>query len=337
MALVLTGAVCFASPCRGQSSVGAKLLANVPPTVSWQLWCPGCPPTTGTAAATAGLLTASGSLLAGPGNAFSLGWDVATPANPETRIWAGAGMTGQLSATSTTMDCTILVEGARDAAGHLRIDLSYAGDIPPSLSVDVRDDGSPEAMSTAPPAPGHTNYRHERRVPVTFGSGTLPVRLQLAANSWSPFACEIRVRFEPSAASALDLGSGCSANRVGWLHGSPTVMRDYFLAAQPGPTPGATSFVAQGHGALAFFFVSEHDKRLPIGTLAMGLGCDDLLEYVVFTDPGLSAGSGTWRLTVPPLPAGLRLFVQHASLDATTPVYAPQTRFGATNVVRFDT
>lgn len=54
---------------------------------------------------------------------------------------------------------------------------------------------------------------------------------------------------------------------------------------------------------------------------------------VLLDGPGIDLGNGQWALPVPPLPAGLDVHFQHASMGS----WNGQVRFGLTNVVRYQT
>jgi len=332
-ALVLIGASCLV-PCTAQSAVGGKLAANTM-TLDWRpIPCPGCPYTT--LAHPAGTLDPVGTFVGGPYNALVVDWNTPSAGDPTGRLRVSTGSGIALgNEISITVDCTLFLQ-APTGTGHLLVELTSSGDMPVQSFVDVNDDGTDDAVCT-PPSPYSVWYHaHERRIPVKIGSTPLPVRVRMSTAGWGePLEGIVSITYVPSAPNTADLGSGCDPNRVGWIAGQPAQMRDYFLAAQPGPSPAAATLVAQGYGTIAQFIVSEHDARLPAGLLGLGPGCDDLLQYVLLTDPGTSAGPGTWQLLVPPLPPGLHFFVQHASYGLATP--PPATRFGASNIVRYDT
>lgn len=238
---------------------------------------------------------------------------------------------------SVQAEWTYTVDAPPGTFGHLLLVDSMGGDFPAvAWRIDVHDDGKIDAQSQPPSTMVVPNTR-ERRLPVTVGNRPLRVRIVHAGTAMAPQTYRLTIAFEPWAAGAADLGSSCGPRDIGWYAvGYTRYNHSYFLAALPGTGGSPAKFVARGYGGLAVFVASDRDVRLPVGSIGIAPGCDDLLSVQLLEDPGVATGIGRWELDVPPLPPGLHLFVQHASLDWPTPGFPP-ARFGATNIVRLDT
>lgn len=238
--------------------------------------------------------------------------------------------------TQFQADVTMWVSGPAGRWGTIEIETTqYQGGWP---TVDIFDDGSNDAvLGNYYGSIGSSTLTRRWSIPVQLTQSPLPVRIAHdTGNEYSYLYESVRVRFVPWSAAASDLGSSCPVNHTGWVVGE-NEDQDYGLTVGEGVGGAAAVLHATGHGQLQFFVIGWSPNRLPVGSIAIGNGCDDLLTDIITFAPGTAPHPfvfNEWTLSIPPLPAGLTLFVQHASLGGSANA---TTYFGATNVVRYQT
>lgn len=311
----------LALPSTAQSSVGAALVANTPIVVTHT-----DPSGTTTAAQPAGSLLQPGSV-ALPAAQIQVDWTPPTTNDPSCRFDYSSWPV-DFTLTDVNLDCTLWLWGP-GVHGHVQIDMTNAGDFPGHLRVDVYDDGVVEADTLS--LPYFWSFAANLHVPVVLGATCVPIRIRMHGATVAPEWRSIAVRFVPWGTATADLGSSCSPNLVGQINHQD--VHDYYLAALPGTGGDVLRLEADGYGTVHTFVVALTQARLPVGTIGLGLGCDDLLAAPVLDGPGIDLGNGRWALSVPPLPAGLNVHFQNASMGT----WGGQIRFGLTNVVRYQT
>lgn len=314
-----------------QAPLHAELIANTPMTVGWQ-WIGPPPVPSGSTTYPAGLLPRTGRIDAASGSTnLYLRWNA--PVGQSLRAWIGVthNSGSPVATTTSSGDWTYVVSGPTGTVGHVHIDLHSSSDwtSPSNIEVDVHDDGSIEANTAHSTSSPYVSGAWD--IPVTLDATPLRVRIRHSASGTIPQGFGVSAEFVPWAAGARDLGSSCPINEVGWLQIFPDVRRFYFLSLLPANGTSPLRFAATGFGTLATFVVSDRDVRLPVGSIGLGLGCDDLLAFPIATDAGIATGDGEWQLPLPPLSPGTQLYVQHVSLGAA-PGGAP-IRFGISNLV----
>jgi hypothetical protein len=332
----------FSTACAVAASaqVSATLVANAPFVATWTMGA-----NTGSLTYPAGPLVADGSmLLPAPFGNVRMQWIVPQPGAASCEFFA-ARTVGSSLTYSSAADLTMAVTGPVGLPGHVKIVLDVWDDIPSasSVTIDIGNDGSVEATSQT----AQWLYRREWRIPATLGATGLDVRIVHSdtASALVPGAdWRVKVTFEPSSHAATDLGSSCASNDVGWAlpNGGTSIVAEhhpYFLHAAPGSGGELCRLLARGHGPIAAFVVATDPTRVAPGWLGIGLGCDDLLQNVALTLPGLSFAAETWELAVPALPPGLTFWFQHVSFGPawTTSSGSPVLRTGVSNLVRIDT
>jgi hypothetical protein len=332
-AIVVAAACGSAAIC--QVPLRAELIANTPMVVGWQLSGPP-PAPSGSATHAAGPLHHTGRIEAVTGsNNVYMQWQAPAGRSLRGRLNITHNTSLPPATTTSSGDWTLVVTGPAGTVGHVHIDLHSASDFtsPGNFQVDVHDDGSIEA-NTAHPT--FSPYMHGVwDVPVVLGSAPLRVRILHGAGGNIPQGFGVSAEFVPWAEGATNLGSSCAVNEVGWIQAFPAERRSYFLSLLPANATRPARFAATGYGTLATFVCSDRDVRLPVGSIGLGSGCDDLLALPVLTDPGVTTGFGEWELPLPPLPPGIHLFLQHVSLGAASG--GPPLRFGISNLVVYRT
>lgn len=227
------------------------------------------------------------------------------------------------------------------------LDISYAhfGDLPgPHMfHVDVDADGTVDSR------PFTLQGMSETRdgLVIEFPTGIRFVRVTNAYDnlfSLSPQYATLQVDVVPWPANVTSVVPACE------VHGQlvPFFFTNYHLAPRRDPVTGApVALVGQGLGAFGLFLVSGFDAVSPLSLPAPFTGTCDLLVQVGTVVPGVvTATAGTlttiggqiphrWELTLPPLPPGLTLFLQHGSV--LLPQLSGDLAFGTTNVLRWDT
>lgn len=314
----------------------AQLTANQPMQLSFS----------GIQSHPAGALSSSGSI----SNSIALGttltatlaWAVPTANNLSCTITTTLD-TGSLGGSwwpaTFTSDTTLSISGPAGRWGSVEIEVAYTDS--PRPNVDVGDDGSIE--TTFGPIYGSISSGILNRrwsVPVQLTQAPLPIRIVHPSHQrTSSFYQRIDVRFVPWSANATDLGTGCSDNYTGWIIGEND-NNNYALSVRPGSGGAAALLHAEGHGPLQAFVLASQPARLPVGTIPLGIGCDDLLTNVITTAPGMPPFPNVereWTLAIPPLPPGLTFYLQHVSFDPIQTQSAPNRFFGTTNAVRYQT
>lgn len=326
---IAVAALC-STPLVAQSVVSASLVANIPSMVFWQLM----PGTGGSTSSPAGPLTVDGNIQITGGSATSgLSWTAPSP------TFCGCGLSSSQGAGYGSRGCaadwTVSFTGAVGTRGHIRLRMICAGDLVNAgdLRIDIHADGTFEADAMYAPGASGPSTDRERYIPVVLGSTPLPVRILHDVNTMVAQGYHLVIEFVQWSPHAIDLGSSCGVSEVGWITTVfPPQQREYFLAATSVPGSGKDRLIASGHGSTSWFVVSDERRRLPVGALGTQMGCDDVLATALVLTPGVATGSGRWELTFPPLPPGIRLFVQHASLG--TAGSAPFVRFGVSNLVQ---
>ncbi|MCR9246036.1 MAG: hypothetical protein NXI31_13475 [bacterium] len=232
-------------------------------------------------------------------------------------------------------DTTLQVSGPVGGWGTVEVDIVHYGGTWPI--VDIGADGSNDAeLGSFYGGVGPGSLSRSWSIPVQLTQPQLPIKiLHSSIPRHSETYQSVSVRFVPWSSSAIDLGSSCPENHTGWIIGENDGY-DYGLTVRPGTGSAAAVLHARGWGQLQGFVLGSAAPRLPIGTLALGHGCDDLLTNVIVTVPGTpsnSWASSEWTIDVPPMPPGLTFYLQHVSLGSV----AGTTYFGATNVARYQT
>jgi len=328
------------APATGQ--VSATLVANTPMTVAWDM---GGTWGSGANSLPAGPLLTDGSLVTtapSPLGYVRLDW-VVPPAGSASCSFRAARTTHSLPFTVSSADLSLLVSGPVGQRGHVAVVMLVVDDgrTANSVTVDVGDDGSIEATTQTT----QWAYRREWRIPAVLGPNGLAIRIvhddpfgtSGPINEWN-----VAVSFEPTSDAAMELGSSCGTNDVGWgWPFSSSFLADdhpYFLYAAPGGGGELCRLIARGHGPIAAFVVAMDPSRVAPGWLGVGLGCDDLLQNVAFTIEGDVTAPNTWEFAVPTLPPGLTFWVQHASFGPmwVSSLVPPVLRTGVSNLVRID-
>ena len=232
-------------------------------------------------------------------------------------------------------DTTLQVNGPVGAWGTVEIDIVHYGGTWPI--VDIGANGSNDAVLGAHyGGVGPGSLSRSWSIPVQLTQPQLPIKiLHSSIPRHSETYQGVTVRFVPWLPNATNLGSSCPENHTGWIIGDNQGY-DYGLTVRPGTGSAAAVLHARGWGQLQGFVLGSAAPRLPVGTLALGHGCDDLLTNVIVTVPGTptpSWSSSEWTIDVPPMPPGLTFYLQHVSLGSV----GGTTYFGATNVARYQT
>ena len=310
-------------------SVTATLVANAPLSASYI-----AAGVQSIATAPAGPLTTSASVEA-PGTAAvsKLWWIVPSSIFPGCTLRSNQ-MNWNSQLCSCSADLTLTLSAATPTHGHLLVYMICAGDFvgPGQMTVDVNDDGTLEADSLNSPI--SPSLVREWDLPIGLGTAPLAIRIRHQVSTPVFHGYLLTVEFVPWSPRATDLGSTCGVSEVGWY---PTqsfpVNEQYFLAAHVAPSgDGKDLLVARGFDTFGLFVFSDTPARLPVGSIGIPMGCDDLLAAPLALIDGINTAPGEWELLVPPVPIGKRLYVQHVSVGTTT--WGPPLRFGVTNLVQ---
>ncbi|MFO1077657.1 MAG: hypothetical protein U1E73_08010 [Planctomycetota bacterium] len=236
----------------------------------------------------------------------------------------------------TTADLLLRIDGPDCALGTLELQLTMFGDSPQTsgFRVDIGNDGSFE-LDTFTANPLTSTLDRNAFFAWDFAGGPLFVRVTHTAYGApmpQDFGC--RVAFRPWVAGVDTYGDDCGNETVPPLSSGYTTR--YHLAVLPPFRPQDSMVLrANGIGPFAAFLLSDRIATVTFQLTGSPSPACDLLSHVVFTHLGgvASVNSGTipvqWIALVPPLPPGLDLNVQHASLLPP--------HFGLTNRVRIRT
>lgn len=237
-------------------------------------------------------------------------------------------------------DLTLTINGPVGQWGEVVVSFGCYYD--ERATVDIGADGSIECSSNSGGIPSfHGNMFREWRIPVQMTGAPLPIRIvdtHDTTTTGTATISDLVVEFVPWVPAATNLGSLCGQSSTGWI-GTFSSQYPYGLGMHAGTGGAAAMAVARGYGPLAAFVVSAQPTRLPIGTIGLGSGCDDLLANVLLTTSGQLSNptpwSYLWSLPVPPLPPGLTLYLQHVSMGVDPAFW--QLYFGITNLVEYRT
>lgn len=254
----------------------------------------------------------------------------------------GADLTNPPTTWATTSADLLLVVTASPAAPTVavQIELTHAGDIaePAAFEIDVGNDGSVEANTSSIYCCGT-----QRRWFTTADAAAAPLQIRIrdtAGSSYGPQGFGVVVRVGEWASCATPVAAACPGS-VHTNPTNPTFYSNYQLAALPAPAPNLCELRAIGIGRFDAFVVSDQPAALPFALPAPYIGLCDVLANVLVIAPGTPSGAvgfpadpqyTDWSLTVPPLPTGLVLHVQHLSATLGSPFW-----FSATNRLRIDT
>ncbi|MCU0862807.1 MAG: hypothetical protein MUC36_03355 [Planctomycetes bacterium] len=237
-------------------------------------------------------------------------------------------------------DVTLTIDGPAGRWGNVVVSFGvYRNE---RATVDIGFDGSIECDSTSGGTLSfHGGLSREWRVPVQLTGSPLPIRILDTHDTTTtglPTLSELVVTFVPWVDNSTNLGSTCGQSSTGWI-GFTATQYQYALGLHGGSAGAAATAVARGYGPFATFVIGTQAARLPIGSIGLGFGCDDLMSNVLVTTSGQlstpTPRSFLWSLPIPPLPPGLTLFLQHVSMG-TDPIPF-QLHFGITNLVEYRT
>lgn len=266
---------------------------------------------------------------------------------------AAVGDSWRLSATSdvdigggqTAADLLLVLVAPIGTTASLDISHAHFGDLPGPHMFHVDVDADDIVDSRPFTLQGMTETRDG--LVIEFPTGIRFVRVTNAYDNLftlSPQFATLQVDVVPWPTNVTSVVPACQ------VHGqlTPYFFTNYHLAPRRDPVTGApVALEAQGLGAFGLFLVSGLDAVSPLTLPAPFTGACDLLFQVGTVAPGVvSANAGTlstigaqiphrWELTLPPLPTGLTLFLQHGSV--LVPQLSSDLAFGSTNVVRWDT
>lgn len=244
--------------------------------------------------------------------------------------------------SSTTTDLLLTVASTVPATTvSVEIEVTHFGDFPSpqGFQVDIGNDGVHEVDVTSIACCGTTRRHHAT---TSFVTGPLLVRVRhdnTCTASAQGYSLSVRVR--EWLAGAVPVAPQCSVLATSATTTSEIYYTNYQMGVFPPVTSGIAELRAAGFGDLQVFVVSDSAAAVPLQLPAPYTGVCDVPVNVLAFVAGEATGSGwtgtspqstAWRFTVPVLPTGLVLYVQHLSASFGAPFC-----FGASNLVRFDT
>lgn len=265
-----------------------------------------------------------------------------------------AGTTCTLTATSTVATLTwpnqaqttadlllVVAPVVPGVIAYAQIRIQHGGDSPhfEGFEIDVGNDGAFE-MDTGFPFPGSRGRRHYT---LDFAGGPLVVRIRhrnapLVAAPAQGYSLEVRVDTCPP--NPTPVAAECAANVIAPWNGA-RLDSNYQVAAFAAAAPNLVELRAIGYGDFDVFVVSDQPAAQPLQLPAPYTQVCDVLANVLVAVAGVQTAQGgtvanpqpiDWALTIPQLPPGLVLYVQHLSASFGTPF-----AFGASNRLRLDT